>query len=88
MSCGGHCHCGLFLLLITRQAAQLICLGCTINNIGVHVTVNRSVKKITLHNYVLLVHVIITNWEKKRLSVKGMDYSACMHVTIQHKVTV
>ena len=30
------------LLLITRQAAQLICLGCTINNSAVHVTINES----------------------------------------------
>jgi len=31
-------------LLVTRQVAQLICLGFTINNIGVHVTINRSIK--------------------------------------------
>jgi len=42
-----------YLLLITTQAAQLICLGCTINNIGVQVTINRSAK---LH-YIIMCYL-------------------------------
>ena len=30
------------LLLIARQAAQMICLGCKINNSAVYVTINNS----------------------------------------------
>ena len=40
-------------LLITRQTAQLVCLGCKINNSAVHVTINKS------------MYVIITNCEQK-----------------------
>ena len=30
------------LLLINRQTAQLVCLGCKIDNSAVHVTINKS----------------------------------------------
>jgi len=82
-----HCFCVLLChkcYIIIMEAAQLICLGCILARMYNQQYRSACYRSVKLH-YIIMCYLCMLQLliGKKRLSVKGIDYSVCtMHVTI------